>query len=172
MNKGMVRTRQNRLYAPCGRARWTPAKTQDLARRAFQSRTPVHRLFRTVGKETPGAPCGRRRWWKERQINWSVPESRSRRRPGRQLRFVGGFNSALRKGFFSDFSQLYRCMVIAFHLSGIQKNAFLAPGASTKGGRDMEFVRSFCRQPTMANTRRCWNTRVLDRGTMDRGCRR
>ena len=31
------------------------AKTEDLARRAYQSRTQFHRLFRTVVEETPAA---------------------------------------------------------------------------------------------------------------------
>jgi AraC family transcriptional regulator len=44
-----------RLSAIVANSLDTQAKTQDLARQAFQFRTRFHRLFRTVVEETPAA---------------------------------------------------------------------------------------------------------------------
>src|SRR5215467_2318703 len=46
---------RHRLSAVVANSLDTQAKTQDLARRAYQSRTQFHRLFRTVVEETPAA---------------------------------------------------------------------------------------------------------------------
>src|SRR5262249_57649459 len=46
---------RDRLSAIVANSLDTRAKTQDLARQAYQSRTQFHRLFRTVVEETPAA---------------------------------------------------------------------------------------------------------------------
>jgi len=82
----------------------TQAKTQDLARQAYQSRTQFHRLFRTVVEETPAAM--RRRLLLERaayqlgHTGMSVTEVALRR----QLQFARGVHSRFPKSI-SDFSQ-------------------------------------------------------------------
>ena len=55
MNKADSRAKADRLSAIVANSLDTQAKTQDLARQAYQSRTQFHRLFRTVVEETPGA---------------------------------------------------------------------------------------------------------------------
>ena len=45
----------DRLSAIVATSLDTQASTEDLARKAYQSRTQFHKLFRTVVEETPGA---------------------------------------------------------------------------------------------------------------------
>src|SRR5216110_462461 len=54
MNKADSQDTADRLSAIVANSLDTQAKTQDLARQAYQSRTQFHRLFRTVVEETPG----------------------------------------------------------------------------------------------------------------------
>src|ERR1700723_988173 len=55
MNKADGQDTADRLSAIVANSMGTQAKTQDLARQAYQSRTQFHRLFRTVVEETPAA---------------------------------------------------------------------------------------------------------------------
>src|SRR5579863_6688708 len=55
MNKADGQDTADRLCGIVANSLDTQAKTQDLARQAYQSRTQFHRLFRTVVEETPGA---------------------------------------------------------------------------------------------------------------------
>src|SRR5207244_12494379 len=55
MNKADGQDTAGRLSAIVANSLDTPAKTQDLARQAYQSRTQFHRLFRAVVEETPAA---------------------------------------------------------------------------------------------------------------------
>src|SRR5579862_4454264 len=55
MNKADGEDTADRLSGIVASSLDTPAKTQDLARQAYQSRTQFHRLFRTVVEETPAA---------------------------------------------------------------------------------------------------------------------
>ena len=55
MNKVDGQDTRNRLSAIVANSLDTQAKTQDLARQAYQSRTQFHRLFRTMVEETPAA---------------------------------------------------------------------------------------------------------------------
>src|SRR5437773_11920637 len=55
MNKADGQNTADRLSAIVATSLDTPAKTQDLARQAYQSRTQFHRLFRAVVEETPAA---------------------------------------------------------------------------------------------------------------------
>src|ERR1700676_4031724 len=87
MNKADGQDTADRLSAIVANSLDTQAKTQDLARQAYQSRTQFHRLFRTVVEETRRDPkCG------------------YGGRPWGQLRFFGGVPSRFPKSF-SDFSQ-------------------------------------------------------------------
>src|SRR3982074_2903283 len=112
MNKADGQDTADRLSAIVANSLDTPAKTQDLARQAYQSRTQFHRLFRTMVEETPAAM--RRRLLSETTATAIVGKSgisigayRSAghlRRPGRQLRFARGVHPRFPKSF-SDFSQ-------------------------------------------------------------------
>src|SRR6202042_627023 len=55
MNKADGKETAHRLSAIVTNSLDTQAKTQDLARQAYQSRTQFHRLFRSVVEETPAA---------------------------------------------------------------------------------------------------------------------
>jgi len=55
MNKADGQDTADRLSAIVANSLDIQAKTEDLARQAYQSRTQFHRLFRTVVEETPGA---------------------------------------------------------------------------------------------------------------------
>src|SRR6266700_8351523 len=55
MNKADGQDAADRLSAIVANSLDKQAKTQDLARQAYQSRTQFHRLFRTMVEETPGA---------------------------------------------------------------------------------------------------------------------
>src|SRR5438105_15874404 len=55
MNKADGQDTADRLFEIVANSLDTQAKTQDLARQAYQSRTQFHRLFRTVVEETPAA---------------------------------------------------------------------------------------------------------------------
>src|SRR5580692_11492704 len=55
MNKANDQDTADRLSAIVANSLDIQAKTEDLARQAYQSRTQFHRLFRTVVEETPGA---------------------------------------------------------------------------------------------------------------------
>src|SRR4029077_13026811 len=55
MNKADGQDTAGRLSAIVANSLDAQAKTQDLARQAYQNRTEFHRLFRTVVEETPAA---------------------------------------------------------------------------------------------------------------------
>src|SRR3954454_24321898 len=55
MNNADGEDKADRLSAIVTNSLDTQAKTQDLARQAYQSRTQFHKLFRTVVEETPAA---------------------------------------------------------------------------------------------------------------------
>ena len=55
MNKADGQDTRDRLSALVANSLDTQARTQDLARQAYQSRTQFHRLFRTAVEETPAA---------------------------------------------------------------------------------------------------------------------
>jgi AraC family transcriptional regulator len=104
MNKGDGHDTADRLSAIVANSLDTQAKTQDLARQAYQSRTQFHRLFRTVVEETPAAM--RRRLLLERaayqlgHTGMSVTDIALDANYGS----FGGVHSRFPKSF-SDFSQ-------------------------------------------------------------------
>src|SRR5260370_6532993 len=81
MNKADGQDTADRLCAIVANSLDTQAKTQDLARQAYQSRTQFHRLLRTVVEETPGPMLRRLYCWKEPHIKRRTPECRSRTSP-------------------------------------------------------------------------------------------
>jgi len=103
MNKADGQDTAGRLSAIVANSLDTPAKTQDLARQAYQSRTQFHRLFhrgrRNSGSHATTAVAG-----KSSISTGAFRNVGHRRRPGRRLRLVGGVHARFPKSL-SDFSQ-------------------------------------------------------------------
>src|SRR5260370_20766993 len=78
MNKANGQEAADRLCAIVANSLDTQAKTQDLARQAYQRRAQFHGLWRTVVEEPPGAMRRRLYCWKEPKIKWRTLECRSR----------------------------------------------------------------------------------------------
>jgi AraC-like DNA-binding protein/uncharacterized damage-inducible protein DinB len=136
----------------------TPAKTQDLARQAYQSRTQFHRLFRTVVEETPGAM--RRRLLLERAAYQLAYTGMSVTDVALDANYssLEAFTRAFRKAFRTSPSLYRRMRDRHFHLPASNKIHFLAPGSftssSTKGGSDMDLFDRFAGNDS-------WHTRRL-----------
>src|SRR5882757_3367892 len=132
----------------------THAKTQDLARQAYQSRTQFHRLFRTVVEETPAAM--RRRLLLERaayqlgHTEMSVTDVALDANYGS----LEAFTRAFRRAFRISPSIYRRMRDPHFHLPAPNKIHFFAPGSLTKGGRDMDLFDRFAGNDS-------WHTRRL-----------
>jgi AraC family transcriptional regulator len=154
MKKADGRDTADRLSAIVVNSLDTQAKTQDLARQAYQSRTQFHRLFRTVVEETPGAM--RRRLLLERaafqlaHTGVSVTDIALDTNYGS----LEAFTRAFRKAFRISPSLYRRLREPHFHLPASNKIHFLAPGSSTKGGRDMDLFDRFAGNDS-------WHTRRL-----------
>jgi AraC-like DNA-binding protein/uncharacterized damage-inducible protein DinB len=147
MSKADGRDTADRLSAIVANSLDTQAKTQDLARQAYQSRTQFHRLFRMVVEETPAAM--RRRLLLERaayqlaHTNLSVTDVALDTNYGS----LEAFTRAFRKAFRSSPSLYRRIRDPHFHLPAPNKIHFLAPGSiktgsTTKGG-DMDLFDRF-----------------------------
>ncbi len=121
----------------------TPAKTQDLARQAYQSRTQFHRLFRTVVEETPAAM--RRRLLLERAAYQLAHTETSVTDVALDANYASleAFTRAFRKAFRVSPSLYRRMRVPQFHLPSSNNIHFLAPGSPTKGGSDMDLFDRF-----------------------------
>src|ERR1700749_952305 len=139
MNKADGHDTANRLSAIVANSLDTQTKTQDLARKAYQSRTQFHRLFRTVVEETPAAM--RRRLLLERaayqlaHTGISVTEVALNANYGS----LEAFTRAFRKSFRTSPSLYRRLRDPHFHLPASNKLHFLAPGSPTTiGGGDMD----------------------------------
>src|SRR5215469_14978444 len=153
MNKADAQGTAGRLSAIVANSLDTQAETQDLARLANQSRTQFHRLFRTVKKLRE--PCDDGYCWKEPHINWRTREYRSRRSPWTQTTVRWRRSLALSEKLFRTSPSLYRRMRDPyFHLPASNKIHFLAPGSSTKGGREMDLFDRFAGNDS-------WRTRRL-----------
>jgi AraC family transcriptional regulator len=154
MNKGDGHDKANRLSAIVANSLDTQAKTQDLARQAYQSRTQFHKLFRTVVEETPGAM--RRRLLLERaayqltHTGMSVTDVALNNSYGS----LEAFTRAFRKAFRSSPSLYRRMRDPHFHLPASNRIHFLAPGSPTKGERDMDLFDRFAGNDS-------WHTRRL-----------
>ena len=144
----------DRLSAIVANSLDTQAKTLDLARQAYQSRTQFHRLFRIVVEETPGAL--RRRLLLERaayqlgHTGMSVTDVALDANYGS----LEAFTRAFRKAFRTSPSLYRRIRDPHFHLPAPNKVHFLAPGSPTKGGGDMDLFDRFAGNDS-------WHTRRL-----------
>jgi len=164
MNKADGHDTANRLSAIVANSLDTQAKTQDLARRAYQSRTQFHRLFRSVVEETPAAM--RRRLLLERaayqlgHTGMSVTDIALDANYGS----LEAFTRAFRKAFRISPSLYRRMRDPHFHLPASNKIHFFAPASSTaglsitdsstKGGSDMDLFDRFAGNDS-------WHTRRL-----------
>src|ERR1700747_1781192 len=154
MNKGDGQDKAGRLSAIVANSLDTQAKTQDLARQAFQSRTQFHRLFRTVVEETPGAM--RRRLLLERAAYQLAHTGSSVTGVALEAHYgsLEAFTRAFRKAFRTSPSLYRRMRDPHFHLPASNKIHFFALGSSTKGGKDMDLFDRFAGNDS-------WHTRRL-----------
>jgi AraC family transcriptional regulator len=153
MNKADGHETANRLSAIVANSLDTQAKTQDLARQAYQSRTQFHRLFRIVVEETPGAM--RRRLLLERAAYQLAHTGLSVTDVALDANYgsLEAFTRAFRKAFRASPSLYRRIRDPHFHLPASSKIHFLAPGSLTKGG-DMDLFDRFAGNDS-------WHTRRL-----------
>ena len=141
MNKADGQDTASRLSAIVANSLDTPAKTQDLARQAYRSRTQFHRLFRTVVEETPAAM--RRRLLLERaayqlgHTGMSVTDVALDANYGS----LEAFTRAFRKAFRSSPSVYRRMRDPHFHLPASNQIHFFV---RQKGRRKPERLRSPC----------------------------
>src|SRR5438552_13802164 len=138
MNKADGQDTADRLSAIVANSLDKRAKTQDLARLAYQSRTQFHRLFRTVVEETPAAM--RRRLLLERaayQLG-HAPMSVTDVALDANYGSLEAFTRAFRKAFRISPSLYRRMRDPHFHLPATNNIHFFAPDSSTECGREMD----------------------------------
>ena len=159
MNKADGQDTADRLSAVVANSLDTQAKTQDLARRAYQSRTQFHRLFRIVVEETPAAM--RRRLLLERAAYQLGHTGASVTDVALDANYgsLEAFTRAFRRAFRISPSIYRRMREPHFHLPATNKVHFFAlgsstSGSSTKGGRDMDLFDRFAGNDS-------WHTRRL-----------
>ncbi len=154
MNKADGQDTRDRLSAIVSSSLDTQAKTQDLARQAYQSRTQFHRLFRMVVEETPAAM--RRRLLLERAAYQLADSEMSVTDVALDANYgsLEAFTRAFRKAFRVSPSRYRRMRVRHFHLPASNSIHFLAPGSLTKGGKDMDLFDRFAGNDS-------WHTRRL-----------
>jgi len=159
MNKADGEDKAKRLSAIVANSLDTSAKTQDLARQAYQSRTQFHRLFRIVVEETPAAM--RRRLLLERAAYQLAHTAMSVTDVGLDANYnsLEAFTRAFRKAFRTSPSIYRRMRDRHFHLPASNKIHFFGPGSSAtgspaKGGSDMDLFDRFAGNDS-------WHTRRL-----------
>ena len=154
MSKADGQNLADRLSSIVANSLDTRAKTQDLARKAYQSRTQFHRLFRTVVEETPGGM--RRRLLLERAAYQLAHTAMSVTDVALDANYgsLEAFTRAFRKAFRISPSLYRRMRDPHFHLPASNKIHFFAPGFSTKGGGDMDLFDRFAGNDS-------WHTRRL-----------
>jgi AraC family transcriptional regulator len=154
MSKADGQDNRDRLSAIVANSLDTPAKTRDLARQAYQSRTQFHRLFRTVVEETPGAM--RRRLLLERAAYQLSHTGMSVTDVALDANYnsLEAFTRAFRKAFRTSPSLYRRMRDSHFHLPSSNRIHFLVPGSSTKGGSYMDLFDRFAGNDS-------WHTRRL-----------
>jgi AraC family transcriptional regulator len=158
MNKADDQAPADRLSAIVVNSLDTQAKTQDLARQAYQSRTQFHRLFRTMVEETPAAM--RRRLLLERAAFQLLHTEISVTDVALDANYgsLEAFTRAFRKAFRTSPSIYRRLRDPHFYLPTSNKIHFFALGSpsssSTKGGRDMDLFDRFAGNDS-------WHTRRL-----------
>src|SRR5215467_16153643 len=157
MNKADGEGTRDHLSAVVANSLDAQARTQDLARQAYQSRTQFYRLFRTMVDETPAAM--RRRLLLERaayqlgHTGMSVTDVALDANYGS----LEAFTRAFRRAFRTSPSLYRRMRDLHFHLPASNRIHFLAPGSTagstTKGG-DMDLFDRFAGNDS-------WHTRRL-----------
>src|SRR5215472_5000276 len=154
MNNANDQGTRDRLSAVVANSLDTQAKTQDLARQAYQSRTQFHRLFRTVVEETPGAM--RRRLLLERAAYQLAHTGMSVTDVALDANYgsLEAFTRAFRKAFRVSPSLYRRMRTAHFHLPAPNGIHFLAPGSGLKGGIEMDLFDRFAGNDS-------WHTRKL-----------
>src|SRR5947209_4468037 len=154
MNKADGQDTADRLCAIVANSLDTRAKTRDLARQAYQSRTQFHRLFRAVVEETPGAM--RRRLLLERAAYQLTHTGMLVTDVALDANYgsLEAFTRAFRKAFRTSPSLYRRMRDPHFHLPASNKIHFFAPGSPTKGGIDMDLFDRFAGNDS-------WHTRRL-----------
>ena len=152
--KRMVENTADRLSGIVANSLDTQARTQDLARKAYQSRTQFHRLFRMVVEETPAAM--RRRLLLERAAYQLAHSGMSVTEVALDANYgsLEAFTRAFRKAFRISPSLYRRMRDPHFHLPASNRIHFFAPGSSTKGGSDMDLFDRFAGNDS-------WHTRRL-----------
>jgi AraC-like DNA-binding protein/uncharacterized damage-inducible protein DinB len=154
MDKADGQDMASRICAIVSNSLDTQAKTQELARQAYQSRTQFHRLFRTVVEETPAGM--RRRLLLERaayqlaHTGMPVTDVALNANYGS----LEAFTRAFRKAFRTSPSLYRRIRDPHFHLPASNNIHFLAPGSPIKGERDMDLFDRFAGNDS-------WHTRRL-----------
>src|SRR5580698_4450969 len=143
MNKADGQDTADRLSAIVVDSLDTQSKTQDLARKAYQSRTQFHRLFRMVVEETPAAM--RRRLLLERAAYQLAHSGMSVTEVALDANYgsLEAFTRAFRKAFRISPSLYRRMRNPHFHLPAPNKIHFFAPGSSTEGGGEMDLFDRF-----------------------------
>jgi AraC family transcriptional regulator len=126
----------------------------DLARRAYQSRTQFHRLFRALLAETPAAMRRRlsleRAAWQLGRSAAAVTEVALDAEYGSLEAFTRAFHKA-----FGVSPSLYRRMGLRhFRLAGASGVHYFAPGSLSKGVMEMDLFDRFAGYET-------WHTRKL-----------
>jgi AraC family transcriptional regulator len=153
MNQANGHNAANRLSAIVANSLDTQAKTVDLARQAYQSRTQFHRLFRTVVEETPAAM--RRRLLLERAAYQLSRSGISVTDVALDANYgsLEAFTRAFRRAFRTSPSLYRRMRDPHFHLPARNRIHFLALGSPAKGG-DMDLFDRFAGNDS-------WHTRRL-----------
>ena len=159
MNKGDGQGAADRLSAIVANSLDTQAKTEDLARQAYQSRTQFHRLFRNVVEETPAAM--RRRLLLERAAYQLARTGMSVTDVALDANYgsLEAFTRAFRKAFRISPSRYRRMRDPHFYLPASNNIHFSAPGSfttssPTKGETDMDLFDRFAGNDS-------WHTRRL-----------
>ena len=154
MGEANGRDSANRLSAIVTNSLDTQARTQDLARQAYQSRTQFHRLFRTMVEETPAAM--RRRLLLERAAYQLGHTKMSVTDIGLDANYssLEAFTRAFRRAFRISPSLYRRMRDVHFHLPASNKVHFLAPGSLPKGENGMDLFDRFAGNDS-------WHTRRL-----------
>ncbi len=130
------------------------SETPDLARKAFQSRTQFHRLFRALLAETPAAMRRRllleRAAWQLGRFSGAITEVAL----DAQYGSLEAFTRAFRKAYGVSPS-LYRRMGLSHaRLAGASGVHFVAPGCLSKGVFEMDLFDRFAGHES-------WHTRKL-----------
>src|SRR5579862_1875644 len=154
MNEGDGQDTADRLCAIVANSLDAQAKTEDVARQAYQSRTQFHRIFRAVIVETAGAV--RRRLLLERAAYQLAHTGMSVTDIALDANYgsLEAFTRAFRRAFRTSPSIYRRMRDPHFHLPASNKIHFFAPGSSTEGGKDMDLFDRFAGNDS-------WHTRRL-----------